>query len=67
VADALVDAGIAAMAFDYPKFGDNDGLAREEVSHCGRIEDRQRAISYATTLSEIHRERIGIWGCLKHY
>ena len=62
VADALVDAGLAAMAFDYRNFGDSDGLPREEVDHYGRIEDWQSAISYATTLPEIDRERIGIWG-----
>ena len=62
VADALAGAGIAAMAFDYRNFGDSDGLPREEVDHYGRIEDWQSAISYATTLSGIDRERIGIWG-----
>ncbi len=62
VADAFVEAGIAAMAFDYRNFGDSDGLPREEVDHTGRIEDWQSAISYATTLPEIDRERIGIWG-----
>ena len=62
VAGALAGAGIAAMAFDYRNFGDSDGLPREEVDHYGRIEDWQNAISYATTLPEIDRERIGIWG-----
>ena len=62
VADALIDEGIAAMAFDYRNFGDSEGLPREEVDHCGRIEDWQSAISYGTTLSEIDRKRIGIWG-----
>ena len=62
VAGALVDAGIAAMAFDYRNFGDSDGLPREEVDHYGRIEDWQSAISYATTVPGIDRERIGIWG-----
>ena len=62
VADALIDEGIAAMAFDYRSFGDSDGLPREEVNHCGRIEDWQSAISYGATLSEIDRKRIGIWG-----
>ena len=62
VANALIDVGIAAMAFDYRNFGDSDGLPREEVAHLGRIEDWQSAISYGTTLSVIDRERIGIWG-----
>ncbi len=62
VADALVEAGIAAMALDYRNFGDSDGLPREEVDHYGRLDDWQNAISYATTLAEIDRDRIGIWG-----
>ncbi len=62
VADALVDAGIAAMAFDYRNWGDSDGHPREEIHHCGRIEDWQNAISYATSRTEIDSRRIGIWG-----
>ena len=62
VASALVGAGIAALAFDYRNFGDSDGLPREEVDHCGQIEDWKSAITFATTLPEIDSERIGIWG-----
>ena len=62
VADALVGAGIAALAFDYRNFGDSDGTPREEVDHCGQIEDFQNAITFASTLSEIDAERIGLWG-----
>jgi uncharacterized protein len=62
VADALIGSGIGAMAFDYRNFGDSDGQPREEVDHCGRIEDWQSAISYATTRPEIDGARIGIWG-----
>jgi fermentation-respiration switch protein FrsA (DUF1100 family) len=62
VADALIGAGIGAMAFDYRNFGDSGGQPREEVDHCGRIEDWRSAISYATTRPEIDDARIGIWG-----
>lgn len=62
VADALIEAGIGAMAFDYRNFGDSDGQPREEVDHCGRIEDWQSAISHATTQPEIDHAHIGIWG-----
>lgn len=47
VAAALVDAGIAALWFDYRNWGDSEGRPREEISHCGRIEDWRSAISYA--------------------
>jgi dienelactone hydrolase len=62
VATALVDAGIAALAFDYRNFGDSDGMPRDEIDHCGQIEDFRSAISFATTLAEVDPERIGIWG-----
>lgn len=62
VADALVDDGFAAMAFDYRNFGDSEGRPREEVDHPGQIADWQAAITFATTLSEIDPARIGIWG-----
>jgi len=62
VADAFLEAGIGAMAFDFRNYGDSEGEPREEVDHCGRIEDWQSAISYATTLPEIDPDRIGLWG-----
>ena len=62
VADAVLGAGMAAMAFDYRNFGDSDGLPREDVDHCGQIEDWQNAITFARTLPEIDDDRIGIWG-----
>lgn len=62
VADALVDDGIAAMTFDYRNWGDSDGRPREEIDHCGRIEDWRSAITFATTRTEIDANRIGIWG-----
>ncbi|KIX00286.1 uncharacterized protein Z518_10425 [Rhinocladiella mackenziei CBS 650.93] len=62
VADALVEAGIAGLWFDYRNFGDSEGEPREEVAHYGRLEDWQSAISYATSLPEIDSQNIGIWG-----
>lgn len=62
VADALFGAGIAALAFDYRNFGDSDGTPREEVDHCGQIEDFQNALTFASTRPEIDAERIGLWG-----
>jgi uncharacterized protein len=62
VAGVLVEAGIAALSFDYRNFGDSDGLPREEVDHAGQIDDWRDAITFATTLPEIDGERIGIWG-----
>ena len=62
VSDALIEAGIATLAFDYRNFGDSDGLPREDVDHIGEIEDYRSAISFASTLKEINQDTIGIWG-----
>lgn len=62
VAAALVDVGIAAMAFDYRNFGDSDGQPRDEIDHCGQIEDWKSAVTFAATLPQIDSERIGVWG-----
>ncbi|KAJ9602581.1 hypothetical protein H2200_012774 [Cladophialophora chaetospira] len=62
VAEALVQVGIAGLWFDFRNFGDSDGKPRDEVSHYGRLQDWHAAISYATTLPEIDRKKIGIWG-----
>jgi hypothetical protein len=61
-ADAFVEAGLAAMAFDYRNFGDSEGVPREEVDHVGQIADWRSAITFATTLPEVDRRRIAIWG-----
>jgi len=62
VAEALVEAGIAALSFDYRNFGDSEGDPREEVDHNGQIEDFRNAITYALTLNEVDPERVGLWG-----
>lgn len=62
VADTLAQVGIAGLWFDYRNFGDSDGQPRDEVSHYGRLQDWQNAISYAASLPEIDSQRIGIWG-----
>lgn len=62
LADTLVGVGIAAIAFDYRNFGDSDGCPREEVDHCGQIDDFLCAIAYASTVPELDPARIGLWG-----
>ncbi|KPI40700.1 putative 31.7 kDa protein in traX-finO intergenic region [Cyphellophora attinorum] len=62
VAAALVEKGIAAFRFDYRNYGDSEGTPRDEVSHHGRIQDWQNAITYVTTLPNVDEERIGVWG-----
>ena len=62
VAAGLVEVGIAAFWFDYRNYGDSEGTPRNEVSHYGRLQDWQNAITYVTTLPQVDKERIGVWG-----
>ncbi len=62
IATTFVDAGFAALAFDYRNFGQSEGTPREEVDHAGQIDDWRSAVTFATTLDEIDAARIGIWG-----
>lgn len=61
-AAAFAEAGFAALAFDYRGFGDSDGLPRQDVDPHAQITDYRNALSYARTLSEVARERVGVWG-----
>ncbi|MBS1677083.1 MAG: alpha/beta fold hydrolase [Actinobacteria bacterium] len=61
IAEAFVADGIAALAFDYRSFGDSDGEPRDEVDHCGQVEDFQEAITFASTVEELDPDRIGLW------
>ncbi|KAF2159001.1 hypothetical protein M409DRAFT_30537 [Zasmidium cellare ATCC 36951] len=61
-AEALAQAGIAGLSFDYRNFGDSEGMPREEVSHLGRLQNWQDAITYALSLPETDAQRLGIWG-----
>jgi predicted acyl esterase len=61
-AKVFAGAGIAALVFDYRNFGDSDGLPRQHLDPWAQIEDYRNAISYAETLPNVLRDRIGIWG-----
>lgn len=62
LAAALVEVGIGAFYFDYRNYGDSEGTPRDEVSHYGRLQDWQSAITYVTTLPQVDEDRIGVWG-----
>lgn len=61
-AKVFAGAGIAALVFDYRNFGDSDGTPRQHLDPWEQIEDYRNALSYAETLPEIDKNRIGIWG-----
>ena len=38
------------------------GEPRQEIDHCAQVRDYRHAITFACTLQEVDRSRIGIWG-----
>ena len=61
-AEAFAAAGLAALVFDNRNFGASDGEPRQEIDPWRQVSDYRDAISYALTLPETDRERIGVWG-----
>ncbi len=61
-ADFFVKAGLAALVFDYRRFGESEGEPRQHVNPYDQIEDYKNGVSFVRTLSEVDPERIGIWG-----
>ena len=61
-AKVFAAAGVAALVFDYRNFGDSGGEPRQHLDPWEQIEDYRNAISFAETLPEVRKDRIGIWG-----
>ena len=61
-AEAFAEAGIGAVVFDNRNFGASDGEPRQEIDPWRQIRDYRDAITWASGLSEVDAERIGIWG-----
>lgn len=61
-AAAFAAAGMAAVVFDHRNFGASEGEPRGEIDPIQQIRDYRHAITFARTLPEVDRERIGVWG-----
>jgi uncharacterized protein len=61
-AEAFAAAGLAAIVFDNRNFGASDGEPRQEIDPWEQISDYRDAISFAETLPETRKDRIGVWG-----
>ena len=61
-AEAFSNAGLASLVFDNRNFGASDGKPRQHIDPWRQIADYRDAITYASTLSEVDVNRIGIWG-----
>ncbi len=61
-AEVFAEAGLAALVFDNRNFGASDGTPRQEIDPLSQLRDYRHAVTFARTLPEVDRERIGAWG-----
>lgn len=61
-AEAFSQAGLGVLVFDNRNFGASDGQPRQEIDPWAQVRDYRHAITFARTLPEVDRDRIGIWG-----
>jgi len=61
-AEVFSKAGMAALVFDNRNFGASDGEPRQEIDPWQQVRDYRDAITFAETLPETDRLKIGIWG-----
>lgn len=61
-AEVFAASGLNALVFDNRNFGASDGEPRQEIDPWAQVRDYRHAITYATTLPGVDRNRIGVWG-----
>jgi hypothetical protein len=58
----FVEAGYAALTYDYRHYGESDGEPRQMQSVPSQLEDLRAAIRFARLREEIDPEKIILWG-----
>jgi pimeloyl-ACP methyl ester carboxylesterase len=61
-AELFCVAGFAVLLYDHRNFGISDGEPRQEINLWIQARGYRAAIDFVTTLSEVDRDRIPIWG-----
>ena len=61
-AEVFCDAGFCALVYDNRNLGASDGEPRQEIDPWAQVRDFRHAITFARTLEEVDRDRIGVWG-----
>jgi len=61
-AQTFAAAGFAVLVYDNRNFGASEGEPRQEIDPQQQVRDYRHAITFACTLPEVDRARIGIWG-----
>ncbi|OYR08657.1 BAAT / Acyl-CoA thioester hydrolase C terminal family protein [Brucella grignonensis] len=57
-----VNAGLAALTFDFRNLGLSEGIPRQEIDPHRQVEDIRAAISYVRTRPDVDYDKIGLWG-----
>jgi uncharacterized protein len=55
-------AGFTVLAFDFRRLGESGGGPRQVVRVSDQLDDYGAAIAFASTLPEVDRARIAVWG-----
>lgn len=58
----FVEAGYAALVFDYRHFGDSGGEPRQLLDIGRQLDDWQAAVRFARTLDDIDPTKVILWG-----
>src|SRR4051812_23608817 len=61
-AERFAAAGVAVLVFDNRCFGASDGEPRQEIDPWAQVRDYRHAITYASQLPGVDRNRVGVWG-----
>jgi fermentation-respiration switch protein FrsA (DUF1100 family) len=61
-AELFAAGGLATLVFDNRNFGASDGQPRQHIDPRDQVRDYRDAITFAETLAEVDRARIGAWG-----
>jgi uncharacterized protein len=61
-AEIFVKDGLGVFVYDNRCFGASDGEPRQEIDPMAQVSDYQHAITFARTLPEVDKDRIGVWG-----
>ena len=62
VGAVFADAGLAAVVYDHRCLGASDGTPRQDIDPVTQARDMRTAITFAESLDEVDRNRIGLWG-----
>ncbi|TCK21905.1 alpha/beta hydrolase [Pseudonocardia endophytica] len=60
--EAFSAAGLNVLVFDNRNFGASDGEPRQEIDPIQQVRDYRHAITYAQSLPEVDRTKVGVWG-----